>query len=152
MISEMRLIKLNRIVMINGPNLNWLGRRNEKHYGKSSLKELEKTMTEIARENGFELLSFQTNSEGEFIDILQENYNQTTGYIINPGAYSHSSLAIMDALLSIDKRIIEVHLSNVTSREEIRQELLTASACDGVIIGFGKEGYKLALNSIINNY
>ena len=136
--------------MINGPNLNWLGKREENHYGKSSLKELEDELSEIARDQGYELLSFQTNSEGEFIDFLQKNYNQATGYIINPGAYSHTSLAIMDALLSIDKKVIEVHLSNVTAREDIRQKLLTASACDGIIIGLGKKGYKLALESIIN--
>ncbi len=136
--------------MINGPNLNWLGRRDEKHYGKNSLQELEDELSEIARDNGCELLSFQTNSEGEFIDFLQKNYSQAIGYIINPGAYSHTSLAIMDAILSIDKQVIEVHLSNVTSREEIRQNLLTASACDGLIIGFGREGYKLALKSLIN--
>ncbi len=135
--------------MINGPNLNWLGSRDENHYGKTSLRELEDEMEEIARDNGYELLSFQTNSEGKFIDFLQKNYNQATGYIINPGAYSHTSLAIMDALLSIDKQVIEVHLSNVASREKIRQKLLTASACDGVIIGFGKEGYQLALKSLI---
>ncbi|MFN2364722.1 MAG: type II 3-dehydroquinate dehydratase, partial [Halarsenatibacteraceae bacterium] len=131
-------------------NLNWLGKRSEKHYGKTNLQELEEILAEIATKNGYELLSFQTNSEGEFIDFLQENYNQAAGYIINPGAYSHTSLAIMDALLSIDKQVIEVHLSNVTSREKIRQNLLTASACDGVIIGFGLEGYKLALKSLIN--
>lgn len=136
--------------MINGPNLNWLGSRDEKHYGKTSLQELEHELTEIARDNGYELLSFQTNSEGEFINFLQNNYKQASGYIINPGAYSHTSLAIMDALLSIDKQVIEVHLSNVTSREKVRQNLLTASACDGVIIGFGKEGYKLAIRSLIN--
>ncbi|WP_270454568.1 type II 3-dehydroquinate dehydratase [Halonatronomonas betaini] len=141
---------MNRIIMINGPNLNWLGKREENHYGKSSLKELEDELSEIARDQGYELLSFQTNSEGEFIDLLQKNYNQASGYIINPGAYSHTSLAIMDALLSIDKKVIEVHLSNVTAREEIRQKLLTASACDGIIIGLGKKGYKLALESIIN--
>lgn len=146
----MRLIELSKIIMINGPNLNWLGRRSEKHYGKTNLQELEEMLTAIAVEKGSELLSFQTNSEGKFIDLLQQNYNQAAGYIINPGAYSHTSLAIMDALLSIDKQVIEVHLSNVTAREEIRQKLLTASACNGVIIGLGQEGYKLALESLIN--
>lgn len=145
---------MEKIIFINGPNINWLGRRDNDLYGSGTLDSLEQEIKQICIDNEYEFLFFQTNSEGEFIDLLQNHDQQAAGFIINPGAYSHTSLAIKDALLSIEKPVIEVHLSNVMNREQIRQQLLTGSAVDGLIIGLGREGYHLAIKALtdkINN-
>lgn len=141
---------MEKIIFINGPNLNWLGRRDNNLYGSGTLDSLEQELKETCSNNDYEFLFFQTNSEGEFINLLQDHYQQAAGFIINPGAYSHTSLAIKDALLSIEKPVIEVHLSNVARREQIRRQLLTASAVDGVIIGLGRQGYHLAVKALVD--
>lgn len=133
------------ILILNGPNLNMLGRRDPAHYGSETLDSIN---TRI--ENTFEGVDFefrQSNSEGEIIDILQEYGHSDIcgGIVINPGAYSHYSHAIADALRDIKLPKVEVHLSNIFDRDQWRQQSVTAPACDGVIAGLGAEGYILAV-------
>lgn len=132
-----------KILIINGPNLNLLGKREESNYGSLSLKELEKVIKEEFPQHQFNF--FQSNDEGAIVSTVQQAKNDFEGLIINPGGYSHTSVAIKDALeiLSIPK--IEVHLSNLAARESFRQTLVTASSCDGYISGFKEKSYMAAV-------
>lgn len=136
------------IVIINGPNINLLGKREVDIYGKIDYERMKKMIFNFAMQNGIDVGIFQTNSEGEFIDFLHSK--KADAYIINPGAYSHYSIAIYDALKVLNKPIIEVHISNIFKREEKRKHLETAQAVDGVIVGLGTYGYILALKAIID--
>ena len=134
------------IAIINGPNLNLLGRREPQIYGKESfesfLKELRDSFPEVPIEY------FQSNSEGEIIDYIHKlgyDHPECTGIVINPGAYSHYSYAIADAIAAIPLRVVEVHISNIMGREEFRHHSVTAPYCAGVICGFGLKGYSLAV-------
>ncbi|MCM1110745.1 MAG: type II 3-dehydroquinate dehydratase [Clostridium sp.] len=146
---------MKKILVINGPNLNLLGLRQPEIYGRTSLAEIERALRQTFPKVNFEF--FQSNSEGEIIDRLHREYvplpeaaaERACGIIINPGAYSHTSLAIADALRSIDIPAVEVHISNIHSREEIRRHSLTAEACTGVIAGLGARGYILAAKYFI---
>ena len=134
---------MKKIMIINGPNMNLLQFREKEIYGDFSYDELEKNLVLFAKERDIDLTFFQSNIEGEIINkihemVLSKDYN---GLIVNPGAYSHYSLAIYDALKILKIPKIEVHLSNINARENIRKEMLTASACDGVIIGLGVKSY-----------
>lgn len=132
-----------KILIINGPNLRYLGVREPDKYGEKSLLEIENELKSMPDLNDTELMFFASNSEGEIIDRIQlRDYD---GLIINPGAYSHYSIAILDALLSIDVPKIEVHITNVFRREEMRTHMVTAKGVDGVISGFGDYVYKMAL-------
>lgn len=132
-----------KILIINGPNLRYLGVREPDKYGEKSLIEIENELRSTPDLNDNELMFFASNSEGEIIDRIQlRDYD---GLIINPGAYSHYSIAILDALLSVNVPKIEVHITNVFRREEMRRNMVTARGVDGVISGFGDYVYKMAL-------
>lgn len=141
-----------KIAVINGPNLNLLGKRDNKLYGDKTLKDIEGNLIQHFPETDF--LFFQSNSEGDIINHIQSLNNKIDGLIINPGGYAHTSVAIKDALNEISIPKIEVHLSNLAAREGYRQTLITASVCDGYISGFKEKGYYAAvqlLKSIIED-
>ena len=138
-----------RILVINGPNLNFLGIREKGIYGTQDYNYLLKRIEEKAMEKNLEVETFQSNGEGEIIDCLQKAYlDQVDGIIINPGAYTHYSYAIRDALASLTVPKIEVHISNIHQREEFRHTSVTAAACTGQIAGLGLLGYLLAIDAI----
>lgn len=128
-----------KILVINGPNLNKLGERDKNHYGNLSLKTIEDLLRKEFPQINFEF--FQSNIEGEIINKIQRAANEARGIIINPGGYAHTSVAIRDALADINLPKIEVHLSHLVNREEFRQNLITASACNGYISGFKENSY-----------
>ena len=138
-----------RILIINGPNLNLLGKREPDQYGSLTLWDLENRLKE--KFSGVKLEFYQSNSEGGLIDSIHKAADgSAAGVVMNPGAYSHYSYAIRDAIASINVPVIEVHLTNVHAREEFRQTSVTAAACKGVIAGFGAESYELALKYLID--
>lgn len=138
-----------KILVINGPNLNLLGQREPEVYGKMSLKEIEKKIKKTALQKGAESEWFQSNHEGEIIEKIQEAKGQFDGIIINPAALSYTSYSILDALKAVNLPCIEVHLSNIFSREEFRKNTITASACMGIISGLGWKVYLYALLHLI---
>jgi len=138
-----------KIVVIQGPNLNMLGVREQHIYGPMRLEEIHQQMKSFAEQNGVEIEFFQSNLEGEIVDRVQECMGDADGIIINPAAYSHTSIAIRDALAAVEIPAIEVHLSNIHAREEFRKHSLTAEVCAGVIAGMGPFGYHLAMIGII---
>ena len=133
-----------KILVINGPNLHLLGKREPTIYGKTSLREINKELREKAKKNNFTLRSIQSNSESDIIEAVTNlNYDFL---IINPAAYTHTSVAIRDAMLSVNKPAVEVHLSNIYKREDFRKQSLISDVVLGVISGFGKLSYHLALD------
>ncbi|MBR6223528.1 MAG: type II 3-dehydroquinate dehydratase [Lachnospiraceae bacterium] len=138
-----------KILVVNGPNLNFLGIREKGIYGNEDYDSLIKRIEEKAATLDIEVDCFQANGEGEIIDRLQSAYSDgTDGIIINPGAYTHYSIAIRDCLASLEMPKIEVHISNVHKREEFRHVSMTAPVCSGQIVGLGFNGYLLALEAI----
>ena len=135
-----------RVLVLNGPNLGTLGRREPEVYGTQTLADLEKLLNERARELGFELSCMQSNHEGQLIDWIEKEGAASDAIIINPGALSHYSLALADALRGSGKPVVEVHISNVFAREPERHRMVTATAAKGVISGLGFEGYLAALD------
>lgn len=138
-----------KIVVIQGPNLNMLGHRERGIYGAMKLDDIHAQMQNVAKQNNVEIEFFQTNFEGEIVDKIQECLGEADGIIINPAAYSHTSIAIRDAISAVRLPVIEVHISNIFQREEFRQKSMTAAVCSGVITGFGPYGYHLALISLM---
>mgnify|MGYP000909575950 CR=1 FL=1 len=139
-----------KITVINGPNINFLGIREKDIYGTYDYKSLCDFIKSEASKHNADIEIFQSNIEGEIINYIQNSYENTDGIIINPGAYTHYSIAIYDALKSIDIKAIEVHLSNIYMREKFRHKSITASACIGQISGFGFNSYKLAIDALVN--
>jgi 3-dehydroquinate dehydratase II len=140
-----------KILVINGPNLNFLGIREKGIYGTKDFNHLLGLLEEKAKVADIIIETFQSNSEGEIIDRIQKAYHdKVEGIIINPGAYTHYSYAIRDALASITAPIIEVHISNIHQREEFRHVSVTAPVCTGQIAGLGLQGYLLAVDAILN--
>lgn len=137
-----------KILVINGPNLNLLSRRNPAIYGNKSLEEINLELKKRAEEIGVEVEFFQSNHEGEIIDKLQKEA-KFDGVIINPGALAHYSYALRDALESLTKPIVEVHVSNIFGREGFRQRSVTAAVCAGLLAGFGWQVYLFALDIIV---
>jgi 3-dehydroquinate dehydratase-2 len=137
-----------RILILNGPNLNMLGTREPDIYGRETLADIERICAERAAALGFAIDMRQSNSEGQLIDWIQEAVSATAGIIINPAAYTHSSVAIMDALQQASCPVVEVHLSNIFRREPFRHHSYVSSVANGVICGFGSQGYVLALEAI----
>ena len=134
-----------KIVVIQGPNLNMLGVREQHVYGPMKLEEIHAQMKTFAEQNNVDIEFFQSNLEGEIVDRIQECLGDADGIIINPAAYSHTSIAIRDAIAAVEIPTIEVHLSNIHAREEFRKKSLTAEVCAGVIAGVGPFGYHLAM-------
>ena len=141
--------KLNNILVINGPNLNLLGNREPSIYGNIKLKDIEDSLIESGKKNLYEIDCMQSNYEGKLIEAIQNASELYCGIIINAGGYSHTSIAIMDALKSFNKPIIEVHMSNIYARENFRHESYISKVANGCICGFGSLGYELAMYSII---
>lgn len=138
-----------KILVLNGPNINFLGIREKGIYGTRDYEALVEMIEERAQELGVEVEIFQSNYEGALIDKIQENYQRADGIIINPGAYTHYSYALRDALASLEVPKIEVHISNIHKREEFRHISVTAPVCTGQIAGLGFAGYLLAMEALV---
>ncbi len=136
------------IYVLNGPNLNLLGTREPEIYGKTTLADIETATVSRARELGYTTEFRQSNTEGTLVDWVQEASAKGAGLIINPGAYTHTSIALLDALSAAAIPKIELHLSNIHAREPFRRQSVTAAAVDGAIMGFGATGYRLALEAL----
>jgi len=140
---------MKKIIILNGPNLNLLGEREKSQYGNFTLKDIEKKCKDCASKNNIELTLFQSNIEGEIVEKIQQSRNQHNGLIINAGGYTHTSVAIHDALKILKIPIIELHISNIYNREEFRHKSLISKVAKGVICGFGEEGYTMAINAML---
>ena len=137
-----------KIIVINGPNLNMLGIREPEKYGSITLAEIEKELYAYSFELGIDIETFQSNCEGEIINKIQQALNNADGILINPGGYTHTSVAIRDAISSVNLPCVEIHMTNIHAREEFRQKSLIAPVCIGQISGLGKNGYKLGLKAL----
>ena len=142
---------MNKIIILNGPNLNLLGERETNQYGNFTLKDIEKNCNDYATENNITLSLFQSNIEGELVDQIQNSRTNQDGLIINAGGYTHTSVAIHDALKILKIPIIELHISNIYNREEFRHKSLISKVAKGVICGFGADGYVMSLEAM-NKY
>jgi 3-dehydroquinate dehydratase-2 len=138
-----------RIALLNGPNLNLLGVREPELYGRTTLAEVEQRLGDVAREIGVELECAQHNSEGGLVDLVQAMRGRVQGAVVNAGAYSHTSLALRDALTGVAVPFVEVHVSNVYAREPERRHSMLAPAALGVVVGLGVAGYELALRGLV---
>ncbi|MDD4170626.1 MAG: type II 3-dehydroquinate dehydratase [Syntrophomonas sp.] len=138
---------MTRILFINGPNLNMLGIREKEYYGAETLEEINTELSAIASQEGVEVEFFQSNHEGELVDRIQQAYTKVDCIILNPGAYTHYSIAIYDALKAVQIPFLEVHLSNIYARESWRSKSLFSALSVGGIFGLGSMGYKLALKA-----
>ncbi|WP_439239884.1 type II 3-dehydroquinate dehydratase [Lonepinella sp. BR2474] len=135
-----------RILLLNGPNLNMLGAREPKHYGSLSLSQIEQHLQQLAQHCGVKLDCFQANSEEKLIDKIHQSFQQVDFIIINPAAYTHTSVALRDALLAVAIPFVEVHLSNVHKREPFRHHSYFSDVAEGVICGLGAKGYEYGLD------
>ncbi len=140
-----------RILVIHGPNLNLLGRKERNIYGSDTLAEINRLLSEAARQHSVELEFFQSNHEGAIIDKIQEAMETARGILINPGGFTHYSIAIRDALSAVGLPTVEVHLSNIHSREGFREHTVIASVCIGQVGGFGKHSYVLGLMGLVKH-
>ncbi len=140
-----------RLLVLHGPNLNLLGHREPDIYGSMTLEEIDRRLRERGADLGVEIRTMQSNAEGELIDAVQDARGWADGILINPGGYSHTSVAIRDALSAVALPAVEVHLSNPAAREEFRKVDLVAGACRGVVAGFGWRSYLLALEALADS-
>jgi len=140
-----------RILFLNGPNLNWLGRREPEIYGRTSLADIEAAVRQRAAERGVEVEFRQTNSEGQLVDWIQQAAGEFDAVVLNAGAYTHTSVALRDAIAATGVPTVEIHLSNVHAREKFRRHSMIAPVCRGVICGFGTASYLLGLEAVIAN-
>ena len=141
---------MKKIIILNGPNLNLLGEREKSQYGSFTLKDIEDKCKKYANRNDISLTLFQSNIEGELVEKIQSTRKEQEGLIINAGGYTHTSVAIHDALKIVKIPIIELHITNIYNREEFRRKSLISKVANGVICGFGAEGYIMALDAIKN--
>ncbi|MCP4725282.1 MAG: type II 3-dehydroquinate dehydratase [bacterium] len=141
---------MKKILIIHGPNLNLLGEREPEIYGTQTLEDINSNLDRDAKKHDVELKFFQSNHEGAIIDEIQEQRKWMDGLIINPGAYTHTSIAIMDALSALECPIVEVHLSNIFSREKFRRHSYVSQVVEAVISGCSSFGYNLALYALLN--
>ena len=138
-----------KVVIIQGPNINMHGKREPNVYGVMTMEDIHKQMKVVADQNNVDIEFFQSNLEGEIIDKIQECLGDADGIIINPAGYSHTSVAIRDAIAAVNLPTIEVHISNITRREEFRQKSLISAVTAGQVIGFGPIGYHLAMIAML---
>ena len=141
---------MHKILIVNGPNLNLLGEREKDKYGSISIEKIENVCQKFSEENNIKLSFFQSNIEGEIVTQIQNSRNNQDGVIINAGGYTHTSVAIHDALKILKIPIIELHITNIYKREEFRHKSLISNVATGIICGLGTEGYTLALKASIN--
>tara|TARA_B100002052_G_C15684586_1_gene507803 strand:+ start:146 stop:583 length:438 start_codon:yes stop_codon:yes gene_type:complete len=141
---------MKKILLLNGPNLNLLGNRETNLYGEKSLEEIKILCEDKCKALKIKCIFSQSNNEGELINLIQDVENNFDGLIINPAAFTHTSIAILDALRSLSKPKIEIHLSNIYSREDYRKKSITSEAVNGLICGFGENSYILAIEAINN--
>lgn len=134
-----------KIYILNGPNLNLLGKRQPEIYGHETLADVESACRQVASDAGLEIAFHQSNHEGAIIDLIHEARDSGAGIVINPGAFTHTSVAILDALNAFEGPVLEVHISNVHKRESFRHHSYVSLRADGVIAGFGTQGYQLAV-------
>ena len=140
-----------KILIIHGPNLNMLGKREPDIYGSTTLEEIDSALMTKAKELGVEVTFFQSNSEGEIVSTIQDAMSKYDGVVINPGAYTHTSVAIRDAILSSGLPVVEVHISNVYKREDFRKKSFVSGVALGVISGFGINSYFLGLSGLVEH-
>ena len=139
-----------KVLLLLGPNLNLVGIREKSVYGEVTAEDIEKDIVDYGEKNDFEVTVFQSNWEGAIIDEIHKARTEYDAVIINPGAFTHYSYAIRDAIAGVNVPFVEVHMSNINKREEFRHNSVTAPVCVGQITGFGSYGYKMALNYIKN--
>ena len=139
---------MKKIIILNGPNLNLLGEREKSHYGNFTLKDVEKTCKEFAKMNNLDLSFFQSNIEGELVEKIQESRNDQHGLVINAGGYTHTSVAIHDALKILKIPIIELHMTNIYNREDFRHKSMISKIAKGIICGFGANGYIMSIEAM----
>jgi 3-dehydroquinate dehydratase-2 len=140
---------MTQILLLHGPNLNLLGTREPDVYGAVTLAEINRRISTLAADRGVDLRTFQSNSEGALVDALQEAMAWADGVVFNPGAYTHTSVALRDAIAGTGLKVVEVHLSNVHAREPFRHKSLLAPVCVGQISGFGWRSYALGLEGLL---
>ena len=143
---------MNKIIILNGPNLNLLGEREKNQYGSFTLQDIEIDCKKFAKNNNIELSMFQSNIEGELVGKIQDSRNSQHGLIINAGGYTHTSVAVHDALKILKIPIIELHISNIYNREEFRHKSLISKLAKGIICGFGADGYIMALKAMTKHF
>ena len=139
-----------KILLLNGPNLNMLGTREPKKYGTITLECIEKNLKELAKQNNMELCCYQSNHEGDLIDQIQTSNGNFDGIIFNAGGYTHTSVALRDAIASVNTPVVEVHMTNIHAREEFRHNSIISPECIGQICGFGENSYKLGFYALLD--
>lgn len=137
---------MTKVLVVNGPNLNLLGKRETEIYGSQTLKNMNEKLSALARDLKIDLQFFQSNSEGDIIDFIHKTASEADGIIINPGALSHTSYSLRDAIAAAGIETVEVHISNIYGREDFRQKSVIAPVCSGHLVGFGFYGYAMALS------
>ncbi|KGP72934.1 type II 3-dehydroquinate dehydratase [Pontibacillus yanchengensis] len=143
---------MKELLLLNGPNLNLLGEREPGVYGAVTLEDIERQVRDICKQEGWQLKSFQSNHEGDLVDAIHEARHSSKGIIFNPGAYTHTSVALRDAISGVNVPMIEVHISNVHKRESFRHTSLLSPVSWGQIVGLGPIGYQLAAKAFIDHF
>ena len=149
-IKDIQFERYMDLLLINGPNLNLVGKREPSIYGSQTLEDIQEQLLNLASELDAKLQFFQSNSEGEMIDCIQKSVGSIDGILINAGAYTHTSIALRDALLGVAIPFVEVHLSNIYSREDFRHKSFLSDKALGLVCGFGPNSYQLALQGIVS--
>jgi 3-dehydroquinate dehydratase II len=150
-IQRPRPAEMTRVLLLNGPNLNLLGVREPDVYGRETLRDIVDELRSFANERGVELSDLQSNSEGVLVTAIHDARTTVDGIVFNPGAYTHYSIAIRDAISGVGLPVIETHLSNVHAREPFRRESVLAPVCVGVVAGFGRDSYFVALEALLRH-